>query len=45
MTGLRTPKQGVLLQQWVDTANPGEGKAVGGVLPSESPEAYDCTTS
>ena len=29
----------------VDTANPGDGKAVGGVLPSGSPKAYDCTTS
>ena len=30
---------------WVDTASPGDGKAVGCVLPSGSPEAYDRTTS
>jgi hypothetical protein len=32
-------------QQRVDTAGLGDGKAVGGVLPIGSPEAYDPTTS
>ena len=31
--------------QRVGTASPGDGGAVGGALPSGSPEAYDRTTS
>ena len=36
---------GLRCRLWVGTASPGDGGAVGGALPSGSPEAYDRTTS
>ena len=42
-TALRRSNPQVRWRLWVDTANLCDGKAVGGVLPSESPEACDCT--